>query len=76
MRILTGVKRRHWGDSWTAVDDDTYDGPGSPLGQGRTEAEAIQDLQEQLTELEQRRHERDAIAGGGRINKEKTWGEK
>lgn len=29
---------------WSAIDDDTYDGPGSPIGYGRTEAEAIEDL--------------------------------
>ena len=33
---------------WVAVDDDTYDGPGCPVGSGRTEAEAIADLMEQL----------------------------
>jgi hypothetical protein len=29
---------------WSAIDDDTYDGPGSPVGRGATEAEAIADL--------------------------------
>ena len=29
---------------WTAVDDDTYDGPGSPIGSGATEQEAIDHL--------------------------------
>ena len=33
---------------WSAVDDDTYDGPGSPIGRGATEAEAIADLKQQL----------------------------
>jgi hypothetical protein len=33
---------------WMAVDDDTYDGPGSPIGLGATEAEAIADLLDQL----------------------------
>jgi hypothetical protein len=33
---------------WQAYDDDTYDGPGSPLGSGATEAEAIADLMEQV----------------------------
>lgn len=33
---------------WQAWDDDTYDGPGCPLGHGATEAEAIADLREQL----------------------------
>lgn len=35
---------------WSAVDDDTYDGPGSPIGRGATEAEAIADLEEQIQE--------------------------
>jgi hypothetical protein len=35
---------------WSAVDDDTYDGPGSPIGTGATEAEAIVDLCGQLAE--------------------------
>ena len=39
---------------WVAVDDDEYDGPGSPLGTGKTEQEAIDDLQEQLAEREER----------------------
>ena len=29
---------------WSAVDDDTYDGDGCPIGRGATEAEAISDL--------------------------------
>jgi hypothetical protein len=32
---------------WQAYDDDTYDGSG-PVGTGATEAEAIDDLKEQL----------------------------
>jgi len=35
---------------WSAVDDSTYDGPGSPIGHGATEREAIDDLLEQLLE--------------------------
>jgi hypothetical protein len=35
---------------WNAIDDDTYDGHGSPIGYGATEAEAIADLMEQLAE--------------------------
>jgi hypothetical protein len=31
---------------WSAVDDDTYDGEGCPIGYGRTEQEAIADLLE------------------------------
>jgi len=53
MRIRTNYQYHHW----VAVDDDTYDGPGSPLGTGNTEAEAIDDLKEQLVE---RQEERDA----------------
>lgn len=35
--------------AWTAIDADTYDGtPGSPIGTGRTQAEAIADLLEKL----------------------------
>lgn len=33
---------------WEAVDDDTYDGPGCPIGLGATEMEAVADLIEQL----------------------------
>jgi hypothetical protein len=35
---------------WSAVDDNTYDGPGCPIGYGATEAEAVADLLEQLEE--------------------------
>lgn len=35
---------------WSAVDDDTYDGPGCPVGFGRTEAEARADLLERIEE--------------------------
>jgi hypothetical protein len=35
---------------WIAFDDDSYDGPGSPLGSGETEEEAIEWLHEQLDE--------------------------
>jgi hypothetical protein len=35
---------------WSAVDDDTYDGHGSPIGYGRTEQEAVADLLEQMEE--------------------------
>ena len=38
-------------NDWSAIDDSTYDGPGSPIGFGATEQEAIQDL---LTQLEER----------------------
>lgn len=33
---------------WVAVDDDTYDGPGCPIGSGNTRQEAIDDLMEQF----------------------------
>lgn len=33
---------------WSAVDDDTYDGPGCPVGWGYTEEQAIADLLEQI----------------------------
>lgn len=33
---------------WHAIDDDTYDGPGSHMGHGETEAEAIADLKEKI----------------------------
>lgn len=51
MRILTNYQYRRW----VAVDDDTYDGPGSPMGEGQSEQEAIEDLKEQLEEREERR---------------------
>jgi hypothetical protein len=35
-------------NDWSAIDDDTYDGLGSPIGRGPTEAEAIEDLKEKL----------------------------
>ena len=45
---------------WTAVDDETYDGPGSPIGTGATEQEAIDDLNEQIEWLEQKQAAEDA----------------
>ena len=33
---------------WTAIDGDTYGGPGSLIGHGATEQEAIADLQEKI----------------------------
>jgi hypothetical protein len=36
------------GCDWVAVDDDTYDGEGCPIGRGATEAEAISDLLDQI----------------------------
>jgi hypothetical protein len=36
---------------WYAVTDE-YDGPGSPIGHGRTEEEAVADLRQQLDDEE------------------------
>ena len=36
---------------WSAIDADTYD-EGSPIGTGKTEAEAIADLMQQIEEAE------------------------
>ena len=33
---------------WSAIDDSTYDGHGCRIGHGATEAEAIQDLMDQI----------------------------
>jgi hypothetical protein len=44
---------QHYSDEWTAIDDQRYDGPGSPIGAGRTEQEAIDDLIEQINELDE-----------------------
>lgn len=35
---------------WCAIDGDSYDGPGCPVGYGETEQEAINDLLEQIEE--------------------------
>ncbi len=43
---------------WVAVDDDTYDGPGSPIGYGLSEQDAIKDLQQELAERDERREAR------------------
>ena len=37
---------------WSAYVDDTYDGPGCPLGHGPTEAAAISDLYDQMEDEE------------------------
>lgn len=42
---------------WSAVDDDTYDGPGCPIGRGATEQEAIADLLAQIEEREEGKRE-------------------
>jgi hypothetical protein len=38
---------------WSAVDDDSYDGEGCPIGWGATEAEAVADLMAQIEERDQ-----------------------
>lgn len=43
MKIVT---LQHYSNIWTAVDDDSYDGPPAPVGQGATEQEAINELLE------------------------------
>lgn len=37
---------------WSAIDDETYDGEGCPIGYGPTEQAAIDDLMDQLTDGE------------------------
>lgn len=37
---------------WTAIEDNTYDGPGSIIGYGATEEEAIADLRDRWLERE------------------------
>jgi len=38
---------------WAAYDDQTYDGPGSPIGSGPTREAAIADLMTHLDEKQQ-----------------------
>ncbi len=47
MKIVT---EEAYPGQWWAVDDDTYDGPGSLIGRGNTQQEAIEDLKEQIEE--------------------------
>lgn len=47
-KIMKIIVEQNILDEYEAVDDDTFDGPGSPVGRGKTEAEAIEDLKEQL----------------------------
>tara|TARA_R100001086_G_scaffold225289_2_gene143568 strand:- start:20991 stop:21197 length:207 start_codon:yes stop_codon:yes gene_type:complete len=47
------IETEHQYGGWVAVDADTYDGPGSPIGQGRTKEAAITDLLEQIYEAAQ-----------------------
>lgn len=46
--VATKCVARHWGTSWYAWNDRTW--PDGPQGFGKTEAEAIEDLAEQLEE--------------------------
>jgi hypothetical protein len=48
--VYPPIPVREW--DWSAVDDNTYDGPGNPIGWGRTEQAAIDDLVEQLIEAQ------------------------
>jgi hypothetical protein len=53
MNIRTEIYMTPKGPEWTAVDDDTYDGAEdsrSPMGWGRTEKEAINDLKDKINE--------------------------
>jgi hypothetical protein len=43
---LDSFGRRH--TEWSAIDDNSYSGPGSPIGTGATEEAAIADLMDQL----------------------------
>jgi hypothetical protein len=43
---------------WIAFDEDNYDGPGSPLGSGETEGEAVEWLHELLDEKLRQYNER------------------
>ena len=52
---------------WVAVDDDTYDGPGSPIGTGNTEKEAIHDLCTQLLDRWAEEQNRKAGMFTGRV---------
>jgi len=53
----------HKHHEWIAYDDDSYDGPGSPMGSGSTEAEALDWLAEMLETRGMLTQERDcAIA--------------
>jgi hypothetical protein len=49
MRI---VVRQYYHFEWTALDEDSYDGWGSPMGLGNSREEAIQDLMNQLDDAE------------------------
>jgi len=51
MKIMTSYWKKPIPDrqfDWQAIDDETYDGLGSPIGHGATEREAISDLMDQM----------------------------
>jgi len=51
MNIRTEMYLTPKGPEWTAVDDDTYDGAEdsrSPMGWGKTEKQAIDDLKDKI----------------------------
>ena len=53
MNIRTQMYMTPWGQEWTAVDDDTYDGAEdahSPMGWGKSERQAIEDLKDRIME--------------------------
>jgi hypothetical protein len=49
MRLIV---RQYYHFEWTALDEDSYDGWGSPMGLGNSREEAIQDLMNQLDDAE------------------------
>ena len=44
---MVGIDQ-HRNENWTAIDEATYDGPGSSVGQGYDEWEAFRDLIDKL----------------------------
>ena len=44
------VVERHYAYEYSAIDADSYDGPGSPMGLGNSGDEAVADLLDQLEE--------------------------
>jgi len=52
MKLRTEFWRKPWADrsyDWYAIDEETYNGPDSPVGMGPTQEAAIADLMEQLS---------------------------
>ena len=46
--MLIKIEREACGYGWVCFDDDSYDGPGSALGHGKTEDEAYREFLMQL----------------------------